>query len=348
MLVILPLIIIFSLILFGLGSALTPLIIAFFLAYLFFPIIQKIEHLGIKRQYTVLGVFIFLSLFCFLLFILFVPQMIQDTKYFFNELPYSVSKVIDRIELISNEWGIPLKLNKDTVMTYLKEHTTELSTQLMSGFSTSVTGILSSTVRLILNILNLFLIPLFFFYLINDYEKIIQGIQSFIPASWKPKFKHYLNLSHEISRDYIRGQLLVAGILSLLYAIGLTLIGLKFGFLIGLLSGFLSIIPYAGFTIGFTVSLLIGAANYEQLSSLFGVVAVFSVVQSLEGTLITPKLVGNKVGLSSLTTMLALIIGGNLLGIIGMLIAIPIAAILKNITLELKTEFLKLKSSTDL
>jgi predicted PurR-regulated permease PerM len=140
----------------------------------------------------------------------------------------------------------------------------------------------------------------------------------------------------------------VAGILSLLYAIGLTLIGLKFGFLIGLLSGFLSIIPYAGFTIGFTVSLLIGAANYEQLSSLFGVVAVFSVVQSLEGTLITPKLVGNKVGLSSLTTMLALIIGGNLLGIIGMLIAIPIAAILKNITLELKTEFLKLKSSTDL
>lgn len=336
-LVIILLIALFSLILYGLGSALTPLIIAFFLAYLFFPIIQKIEHLGIKRHYTVLGVFLALSIMSFLLVILFVPKIIQDTKFFVNELPYSVSKVIDRTELIANEWGIPLKLNKETITAYLKEHTSELSTQLMSGLSTSVTGILSSTVSWILSILNLFLIPLFFFYLINDYEKIIQGIQSFIPSEWKPKFNHYLKLSHEISRDYIRGQLLVAGILSLLYAVGLTLIGLKFGFLIGLLSGFLSIIPYAGFTIGFTLSLLIGAANYDQLSSLVGVVVIFSLVQSLEGTVITPKLVGNKVGLSSLTTMLALIIGGNLLGIIGMLIAIPIAAILKNITLELRT-----------
>jgi predicted PurR-regulated permease PerM len=149
-------------------------------------------------------------------------------------------------------------------------------------------------------------------------------------------------MADNVLSGYIRGQLLVAAILSLLYGIGLAVVGLRFGFAIGFLAGWLSVIPYVGFSFGFLTSMMIGIANYQGVGQLMGVVAVFLVVQGLEGTVITPKLVGNKVGLSALATMLSLIIGGNLFGLVGMLIAIPVAGTLKIVLVDIKDEYTKL------
>jgi len=134
---------------------------------------------------------------------------------------------------------------------------------------------------------------------------------------------------------------LVALILAVLYGGGLGIIGLKFGFLIGIVSGLLNIIPYAGFAIGLLSALVMSLAYFETILTPIGVIVVFVVVQLLESFLITPKLVGNKVGLSSLSTLLALIIGGNLFGTFGILIAIPLAAMTKKIVYELKSSYNK-------
>ena len=271
-----------------------------------------------------------------------VPRLVIDGQNFLKELPVNSAKAINKVEILANRWGQPLDLSKDSVGAYLKEHVSEISEGLLGSITQGIKSSFTGIAKWLVAILNLFLIPLFFFYIINDYEKFLNEIKSFIPKSFGPKLIHYLELSNVILSGYIRGQFMVALVLGCLYAMGLSIVGLKFGILIGLFSGLISIIPYAGFSIGFITALIICLANYSGMGQIVGTIMVFTIVQVLEGLLITPKLVGNKVGLSAFTTVLVLIIGGNLFGLMGMLVAIPLAAIIKSILGELKREYQQL------
>jgi predicted PurR-regulated permease PerM len=327
----------------GLGDALTPLLISFAISYLIFPLITKLELKGIKRSYAVPSVFIALLMTTGLLLALVLPSLISDTQVFLKELPSSSSKAIKKIETVTSNFGYKIDLSKDSVSSYIKGHISEFSGGLLKGVTEGLKSSFSGLAKWLIAILNLFLIPLFFFYVINDYEKISKEIKSFIPKSIQPKLAHYYDLSNEVMNGYIRGQFMVALALAVLYSLGLYLVGLRFGILIGLFSGLISIIPYAGFSLGFLTAIIIALANYTGLGSIVGIATVFIIVQTLEGVIITPKLVGDKVGLSSLATMLALIIGGNLFGLVGMLAAIPIAAICKTLVKDLKAEYQQLE-----
>jgi predicted PurR-regulated permease PerM len=330
---------IFAIVLVGLGSALVPLLIAFGLAYLLFPLIKKIEAFGIKRHYTVASVFFAISILIFTLLLVFVPGMFSDAKGFIHELPENSGKFVEKIETLASEYGYRLDFSKEGMKAFILEHTSDISGDLLKGISSTIKGLFTNAFHWFLAILNLFLIPLFFFYVINDFEKLTSGLKSYVPPIVLPKITHYLKLGNQVLSGYIRGQLMVAAILSLFYGVGLSIVGLKFGFLIGFISGLISIIPYAGFTLGFLTSMMIGFANFNGFGTIVGILIVFSIVQALEGTVITPKLVGNKVGLSAFATMLALIVGGNLFGLVGMLIAIPLTAVLKTILIDLKREY---------
>jgi predicted PurR-regulated permease PerM len=332
----------FVTVIFGLGSALGPLLIAFALAYLLFPVIRKIEHLGMKRHYTVVMLFGILTFFSVLILALGLPALMNETQDLLEELPQSAALLIDKTENLAGELGYELHLNKDTLKTYVVEHTSQISGALLKGVSEFFRSFFTNALKWLLSLLNLFLIPLFFFYLINDYESIAKGFSNLIPPAWRPKLRRYLDLTNEVLSGYIRGQLLVAVIMGLLYGIGLWVVGLRFGFVIGFISGLMSIIPYAGSTVGFATAMTIGLTHFQGMASIVGVALVFIIVQALEGTIITPRLVGNKVGLSALATMLALIIGGNLLGLLGMLVAIPLTAVLKSVTRELIKEYQQL------
>jgi len=327
---------------FGLGDALLPLLISFVISYLLFPIIKKIEKKGIKRSIAVPIIFSALILIVVLVLSLTLPSLIKDTQSLLKELPESSTMVLEKVENTARDFGYEMNFSKDTVATYIKNHISELSGGVLKGITNGLKSSFSGFVKWILAILNLFLIPLFFFYVINDYEKISKEIKSFIPKHIQPKLAHYFHLSNEVMNGYIRGQLLVALALAGLYAIGLSVLGLRFGLLIGLISGLISIIPYAGFALGFFTAIIIALANNMAPGSLVGISLVFIIVQMLEGFVITPKLVGNKVGLSSFATILALIIGGNLFGFVGMIIAIPLAAIFKTLIRDLKDEYQKL------
>lgn len=345
--IILSLIFILSIAIFGLGDALAPLLFSFVLAYLVFPLINKLEKKGIQRNFSVTAIFISFFLLLTLTIALILPGLINDSKEFIGELPTSSERAITKIEEIGKNLGYQIDLSTESIKEYVKNHISEISTNFIKSLSLGIKNSVNGALQWLLAVLNLFLIPLFFFYVVNDYENINKEIRSFIPKNIRPKLGRYLSLSNTVLSGYIRGQLLVALALSILYAAGLSIVGLKFGFLIGLFSGLISIIPYAGFTIGFATAMIIAFANYVGIGQIAGVVSVFIIVQSLEGMIITPKLVGDKVGLSALATMLALIIGGNIFGLMGMLIAIPIAAIAKTILAELKNEYQKLELFQD-
>ena len=323
----------------GLGDALTSLLFSFGLAYLVFPLVKKLEGKGIGRNHAVLAVFslIFGALIVGLAFM--VPRLASDASAFAKEVPQITSSAIEKLEAVSSDLGYGLDLSVEGARAFAEKHASELSGSFAERIAEGIRRAFSGISNWLVSLLNLFLIPLFFFYLINDFEKISAGIKSFVPTSVRPRLSQYLELSDQALSGYIRGQLMVALILGCLYAIGLTLVGLKFGIVVGLVSGLVSIVPYAGFAVGFSTALLIGLANYSGIEPILGIVAVFTVVQVLESTVLTPRLVGDKVGLSSLTTTLALIIGGNLLGLTGMLVAIPVAAITKSILTDLKKEY---------
>ncbi len=340
--IIISLLSIVFIVLWGLGAALVPLLFSFALAYLVFPLIKRFEDKGLNRTYSVPIVFSFFVIIGLLILALVIPGLINDGKAFLKELPQNLTVAVQKIEKLASSAGYQVDLSRDSIVDYIKLHASDLSSGVLKSLTNGLKISFVEVSKWLLTILNLFLIPLFFFYVINDYEKISKEISSFIPSYIKPKLKHYLDLTNIVLSGYIRGQLMVALALSILYAIGLSIIGLKFGLLIGILSGLISIIPYAGFSIGFISAIVVGLANNSSTSQFLGIIIVFFIVQMMEGFIITPKLVGNKVGLSAFLTMLALIIGGNLFGIIGMLIAIPLAAIIKSILLELKREYLEL------
>lgn len=341
-LIILSMLFMLALAIWGLGEALIPLLISFGLAYLIFPVVKKLETRGIGRNHAVAGVFTIISFFVLMTSAMVIPNIIDDGKRFVKEFPQITARAAAKIESVALEYGYELDLSKDGVRDYVEEHVTQLRGGLVKSITASIKRAFSGVTKWLLAILNLFLIPLFFFYAINDYEKIANEIKSFIPINMRPRLFHYANLSNEILSGYIRGQLMVALVLGVLYATGLAIVGLRFGILIGIGSGLISIIPYAGFSLGFLTAIVVGLANYTGPGLIIGIVIVYLIVQALEGTLITPKLVGGKVGLSSFATLLALIIGGNLFGLIGMLAAIPVAAIIKSVLFDLKQEYQQL------
>ena len=314
---------------YSLGLAIYPLLISFGFAYFFFPLLKALESRKIPRQVSVLCVFIFSTLATVGLLALAIPKIADESIQFFQELPALTDRLLVQVEDLAKEYGLQFHYSSKQLSQMILGSISQISAGMLQKVTSSLTGFFGSIFQFILVLINLALIPLFFFYMIGSYEKIIALIRRWIPIECPERLQRYIDDSDEVLSGYLRGQLLVGLILGIMYSVGLSWVGVPFGLLIGALTGLLSIIPYVGALFGFFSSLLLVLANWNGPQTLLGLLAVFAVVQGLEGTVITPRLVGNKVGLPPLVTMLALIIGGNLLGLVGMLFAIPIAAFLK-------------------
>ncbi|OPZ64342.1 MAG: AI-2 transport protein TqsA [Candidatus Aerophobetes bacterium ADurb.Bin490] len=323
----------------GLGYALKPLLIAFGLSYLVFPLIIKLEKRGLNRVVSVTLIFLLMTGALVFSVMAVMPKMVEDTSSFFRELPENSVKALRMAETIAQNAGIELNLSEHGIDGLIKQQAAQLSADAVSKITGTVSGFFSSVIKWLLAILNVLLIPLFFFFMIIDYEKMKEEIKSYIPVKYLPLAQDYMGRINRILSGYIRGKLVVAFILGLLYGLGLYFIGLKFGFVIGFAAGVLSIIPYVGSLIGFVAAVVMALAYYQGIGLLIGIGVVFTVAQLLESYIITPRLVGESVGLNAFITILAIIIGGNLMGVMGILIAIPVAAILKEILVDLRKEY---------
>lgn len=327
---------VFLLALKGLGDTLVPLLGALVLAYMMFPMIRRLEAKGISRIYAIATIFIGVLFLLALFFGAVVPQALLELGGFLRELPQTINTTLQKINVFLLTHDVPWQIDRPQIMSWLQHYLSKFSSDTALKIGDWLAHALGNFLGLIIGLMNLFLFPLFFFYIVSDYERISVAIKRCIPKRIVEPTIYFLQHTHVILSGYIRGQLTVLIVLAALYSAGLVLVGLKFGLFIGLMTGFLSIIPYVGFFLGFSSAMMVAYATNGSLGHMLMVFTVMFVVQSMESFVITPRFVGNKVGLSTLSAIIVLIIGGNLFGIWGIVFAIPTAAIIKFILTDFR------------
>ena len=308
-----------------LGSTLTPFAAGMVLAYLLDPLVTKLRSFGMGRMgATILIMLIFIIIFILFLVIL-VPLIAHQMGNFLIAFPSYIAKiqtlVLDSLEPIMEHWY------GDEPRPDLRSSVNGLVRQGATWFGTFLQSLWSSGQALI-SILSLIIVtPIVAFYLLVDWQEMIERIDNWLPRRHQNTIRQ---LCREIDRAVagcIRGQTSVCLILGSYYAIGLSLVGLNFGALIGMIAGILSFIPYVGSSIGLLLALGVAFSQFWPEWSMIVITAlVFGSGQFLEGNFLSPKIVGQSAGLHPVWLMFALLAFGSLLGFVGLLIALPLAA----------------------
>lgn len=189
-------------------------------------------------------------------------------------------------------------------------------------------GLVSNGFALI-NLISLLLItPVVAFYMLRDWDTFVKKVDNLLPRKSKNVIREQFRQIDRALSGFIRGQLSVCLILGTYYSLGLKFVGLDLGILVGFLAGLISFIPYVGSISGFVISIILALAQFNDYTKVLEVIAVFAIGQFVEGNFLTPKLVGDNVGLHPVWVMFALLAGGVLLGFLGLMIAVPVAAII--------------------
>lgn len=206
----------------------------------------------------------------------------------------------------------------------------ELITQAAPNLGRWLGGLLGSVlaggVSVFLTILNWLLLPVFSFYLLRDWDDLIDGVDELIPVSQRSFIRDLATRIDERLSAFVRGQIFVAGAQGVIYAIGLLISGIDLAIVVGLSAGFLALVPYLGTIVGIGVASALALLKFGFSWHIVAVWATFGVAQVVEGVYLTPKVLGDKVGLHPLVVMLAVIVGGSIFGVPGMLLAIPVTA----------------------
>jgi predicted PurR-regulated permease PerM len=309
-----------------LGPILSPFLVGALLAYLTDPLADRLEEVGVSRTAAVVIVFIILTAIVTLSVLLFIPKLSHQIQVMIHQVPAVITlfeeKAIPAIQAFLGE-GVSfgdMESFKALVASHW-EKTGDIMAQIASGITRSGLAVVGW-------IANLLLIPVVTFYLLRDWDIMMDKISHLLPRSIEPVVSRWAKESDEVLGAFIKGQLLVMLMLGCVYAIGLWLIGLDLALLLGLLAGLASIVPYMGFIVGIFAA---GVAAYLQFHDpiiLLWVSAIFGVGQALEGMVLTPLLVGDKIGLHPVAVIFAIMAGGQLFGFVGVLIALPVAAVI--------------------
>lgn len=309
------------------SSVLMPFIAALILAYLLDPLVDRLEKLGMSRLAA--------TGFVLMLFVLlFVLMLLAAAPLLFNQLSAFIIKLpsyASRLQQLVTEQGGPL-IERFGGAERLKEVQASLANGMGEGakWLAGLVGSVLSGGQAIIGLISLLVLtPIIAFYLILDWDHMIARIDGWLPRQHRAVIRE---LAGEMDRSvaaFLRGQGLICLILGLFYAIGLSLTGLHFGFLIGIVAGLISFIPYVGSLTGLLLSAGVAIAQFWPDYWMIGaVVAVFAAGQFLEGNVLQPKLLGSAIGLHPVWLMFALLAFGSLLGFVGVMVAVPLAAVI--------------------
>lgn len=313
-----------GLLLYLLAPVLTPFVASALLAYIGDPLADRLERLKIPRTLAVVFVFLLTFLLLGLLILLVGPLIRTQVGALLEALP-------DIVRQVEQVWlpNIQDYLNIDTgddvgIGAFLARYS-----EMVGSWSTKVlVGITKSGGALAAAVLSLFLIPILTFYLLRDWDTILGYFGALIPTEQRETIFSLARDTDEVLGAFLRGQILVMLALSIIYSLGLSIVGLKFAIAIGVVSGLVSFVPYLGFVFGIVLAALTVALEPNPLWLFVGVIATFSIAQFIEGSFLTPKLVGDRIGLHPVVVIFAVAAGGQLFGFFGILLALPAAAVL--------------------
>lgn len=319
-------------ILIKLSVVLTPFLIACFLAYLFNPLVNKISQLTIKnrcmpRTVGVLVVFLMLILFMATLVLALTPVVVTQLSLLLDNMTHWLSKVEqDWLPWLAQRFDLNLaQLNINKSKSFLLDHGKQIS----EGMGSLSAMLFQSGIGFMKAIFQLGLIFVVLFYLLRDWPRLMHKGQSLLLTyRFGQKIQNILFNCDAVLSVFFRGQLSVMAALAVIYALGLFLVGVNYAILLGFISGLLSIVPYLGGIVGLSLSLLAGYIQFHDWHVLLLILGVFGVGQSLESMVLTPYLVGDKLGLHPVAVIFAIMAGGELFGFFGVLLALPVAAVM--------------------
>ncbi|MEO9528750.1 AI-2E family transporter [Roseibium sp.] len=318
--------IVFCLFLYVFSGVLLPFVAGMAVAYLLDPICDRLERLGMGRMWATLTILFTFLLILVLFFVLLLPLLGNQLALFLERFPELVRKLQ---ALLSNYFPTDLAAVAGIDAEDLQSSMTDLIGQ-GASFVGKLAQSLWSGGQALLSILSLFVItPVVAFYLLLDWDRMVTRIDGWLPRAHLEEIRGLAGEMDRAVAGFVRGQVSVCVILGFFYAVSLAVVGLNFGLLIGMAAGLVSFIPFVGAGLGLILSVGVALVQFwPDWPWILAVAGIFAVGQFLEGNILQPKLVGDSTGLHPVTLMFALFAFGSLFGFVGMLIAVPAAAMI--------------------
>jgi predicted PurR-regulated permease PerM len=321
-----------------LSPILTPFLLAAVIAYICNPTVTWLEARKIPRTLSTtfmmlltMGLFTILALILFPLFEKEVSRLIERIPFFLDLIK---SQLIPWIE---ERFNVELQID----IASLKQMLTE-NWENAGGVAAQLLPSLKSGGLIVLTFLmNLVLVPVVLFYLLRDWNHLVKQVSELIPPVWQRQVFTLAREADDVLAEFMRGEMAVIAIMSSYYVVGLWLIGLEFALPIGLISGVLVFVPYLGTITGLALATFAAITQFQDWSGVLTVWAVIGSGQLLEGMLVTPRLVGERIGLHPVAVIFSLLAFGQLFGFIGILLALPISAVLLVLLRHLHAQYME-------
>ena len=316
-------------VLYLLKPVVVPFIGAFLIAYLFSPLVNKLHKIGLPRWLSISFVFVGIGVMICLAMWFLVPLVWEQLMYAKNNIPSNIHWVnYTFLPWLSSTFNlVPMEIDTEQMSKAIMDY-------IQTNYSAdSIQAVLLKVAQSGLNFIQIggtvVLIPIIAFYFLLDWERMLDSMRRLIPRKYEKSTLTIAGECHEVLGAFVKGQFLVMFLLGVVYAVGLQLVGLEVGIIIGMIAGLASIIPYLGFAVGI-ISAVIACLFQFGLDwvHLAMVLVVFMIGQAIEGYILQPFLLGDKIGLSPVAVVFAVLAGAQLAGLLGMLIALPVAAII--------------------
>lgn len=309
-----------------LAPVLTPFVVAAAFAYLFDPLVDRLERLRLSRGFATAIVFVALFVLIILVTLQVVPYLQRQVSTLVAKLPQWIEWLQnDAVVWLNAQFGLELEVpDTQQLVALVQQHWREAG----GAAAAVVVKVSSSGFAIIAGITHFVIIPIAFFYLLRDWDVMIERIRELLPRSTEPTITRLARESDDTLGGFVRGQLSVMLVLGVLYAAGLRVVGLEVGPLIGFVAGLISFVPYLGAIVGVLAGAIAAYVQFHDWLHVILVLIVFSIGHLLEGYVLVPRLIGGKIGLHPLAVIFAILAGGELFGFLGVLLALPIASVI--------------------
>ncbi len=311
-----------------LAPVLTPFVVAAVLAYALNPLVNRIDGWARGRMPRLVGVLLVELVFIVAVLgmvLLIVPILTKEIPLMREQVPLLFDRLNEGLKPLLAQFGVKLSLDtgslKAFVLKYLSANGEDVFGSLMSSLK------LGGSVALAV-VGNVVLIPVALFYLLLDWDRFVGNVVDLVPVPLREAYDSFMNEADGVLGQYLRGQLLVMLILAVYYSVGLTLFGLDLALPIGVFTGLAIFVPYMGFGLGLILAILSGLLQFASIKALIMAVVVYGIGQMVESFYLTPRLVGERIGLHPLAVIFALLAFGQLFGFVGVLVALPASAVL--------------------
>ncbi len=304
-----------------------PLLSSFALAYMLEPVVEWLQRRGWSRTPAVLLTLTAATVVLILALVFVIPAIWSQLVKSYEQLPYALEaghRVIDPLIAKLQSASPPVYNFLQTMLQ--KVRSPEQQAEIGAAVGRWLQGGLLRLATVTSSLFDLLLIPFFVFYLLSDYLKMKARIERWIPPRYRTTGGGLLSQINNVLSMYVRNQVVIAFVMGLLYSFGFATLRVPLALTIGMISGFLNFVPYLGTLTGLVLAVSFTALDGAGPARLIGVLAVFVIVQSIEGYYLTPKLLGESLNLHPLVVLLGLVIGGNLFGLLGIILAVPVIA----------------------